>query len=65
MKRIVMLTSVAGTEYAYAAGQEVDVQDHIADDLIRGGHARPIAVSKPAATAEKAVSKPAATAEKR
>jgi len=60
-----MLTSVAGTEYAYAAGQEVEAADHIADDLIRGGHARLIAATKTPDKAEKAVSKPAATAEKR
>lgn len=39
--KIKMLTSVAGTEYAYRAGQEVDAPEEIAKDLLKGGHAIP------------------------
>lgn len=37
-----MLTSVAGTEYAYRADQVVDAPEEIAKDLLRGGHAVPV-----------------------
>ncbi len=36
-----MLTSVAGTEYAYRADQVVDAPEEIAKDLLNGGHAIP------------------------
>ncbi len=37
--RIRMLTSVAGNDYSYAAGQEVEAPKEIALDLIAAGHA--------------------------
>ena len=37
--KITLLTSVASSAYTYAAGQEVDAPEEIAEDLIRGGHA--------------------------
>lgn len=41
-----LLTSVAGTEYTYSAGQEVDAPEHIAVDLIQAGHAVPTNTEK-------------------
>lgn len=56
-------TSVAGSDYTYAAGQEVHAPEYIASDLIRAGHADPVG-QQPQQRAEKPVS-PASTAEKR
>lgn len=39
--KIRMTTSVAGTDYAYRANQVVDAPEHIAKDLLKGGHAVP------------------------
>lgn len=52
--RIRLLTSVAGTEYTYAAGQEVDALEYIATDLIRAQHAVPVSAEK----RETAIAKP-------
>jgi len=61
--KIRLITSVAGTEYTFAAGQEVDAPESIARDLIQGGHAVPVATT----TAQRAEKQPppAAQAEKR
>lgn len=63
-KKIRMLTSVAGTDYAYRADQVVDAPADIADDLLRGGHAVP-ADGSPAHRAETPESKTAKRIEKR
>lgn len=43
--KIKLLTSVAGTDYAYASDSVVDAPEEIARDLIRGGHAIPAETS--------------------
>lgn len=60
-----MLTSVAGTEYAYRADQEVDAPEDRARDLIRGNHAVAVDTKKTPDKAEHATSKAADKAEKR
>lgn len=37
--KIRLLTSVAGGDYTYAAGDEVDAPEERAKDLVRAGHA--------------------------
>jgi len=59
--KIQMLTSVAGGDYMYAAGELVDATAARARDLIQAGHAVPI----PGEKAEKATSKAATSSEKR
>jgi hypothetical protein len=54
--RIRVNTSIAGTDYTYSAGQEVDAPEYIANDLIRAGHAEIIAAPQ-VRTAEKATQK--------
>lgn len=54
--RIRVNTSIAGTDYTYSAGQEVDSPEHIANDLIRAGHAELIAAPQ-VRSAEKATPK--------
>lgn len=41
-----LLTSVVGGDCTYGAGQEVDVPEHVAVDLIQAGHAVPTSVEK-------------------
>ncbi len=57
--KIRMLTSVAGTDYAYAGNAVVDAPEARARDLIRGGHAVPLEeeMSAPAEHTEKAIPK--------
>lgn len=63
-KKIRLLTSVAGTEYTYAAGQIVDAPLEIAEDLLQAGHAV-LESQAPSNRAEKAVSPAAKKAETR
>lgn len=66
--KIQMLTSVAGGDYMYAAGELVDAPVDRARDLLQAGHAA-LANGKlaepPVEKSEKAVSKAAANSEKR
>lgn len=57
--KIRMLTSVAGTDYAYAGNAVVDAPESRARDLIRGGHAVPVEdeIAAPVERTEKAIPK--------
>lgn len=37
--KIKMTVSVAGIDFSYAAGEEVDAPQHIAEDMLRAGYA--------------------------
>lgn len=52
--KIRLLTSVASSDYVYAAGEEVDAPPERAKDLLQAGYAEPIGET-PAKTREKAI----------
>lgn len=54
--KIRLLTSVAGGDFHYPAGSEVDAPEDVARDLLRAGHAALLA-RLPAEQKETAVSK--------
>lgn len=45
-------TSVAGVNFSFYAGQTVEVDDALARDLIRAGHAEPVKAEIETATKE-------------
>lgn len=52
MVLIKIKTSIAGLNFSYQAGQTADVEDELARDLIRAGHAEPVKTEIETATIE-------------
>lgn len=66
MAKILLYDSVAGLNFAYAKGENDNVPEKIAADLVKAGLAEYVGAAKaPYQTAEKAISPQAKKAEKR
>lgn len=44
MKKIEALTAAAGSDFSVIRGRQYELEDHIADDLIKAGHAVAVVV---------------------